>query len=93
MITTKFFIDEKFKDTIKKNSCRLRQKSSVQVSCFIINKVYPDTILQRRMYISFYHPNAWRLLLTIKSSLFADMPPNRWDRMLKDVFEKGYPVE
>ena len=46
MITTKFFIDEKFKDTIKKNSCRLRQKSSVQVSCFIINKTKEQTQLQ-----------------------------------------------
>ena len=31
MFSTKYFIDEKFKDTIKKNSCRLRQKSSVQI--------------------------------------------------------------
>ena len=46
MITTKFFIDEKFKDTIKKNSCRLRQKSSVQVSCFIINKAKEPVQLQ-----------------------------------------------
>ena len=34
MLSTKYFRDEKFKDTIKKNSCRLRQKSSVQIGGF-----------------------------------------------------------
>ena len=32
MNSTKYFLDEKFKDTIKKNSCRLRQKSSIQIN-------------------------------------------------------------
>jgi len=38
MFSTKYFRDEKFKDTIKKNSCRLRQKSSVQIGSFTINQ-------------------------------------------------------
>ena len=38
MNSTKYFSDEKFKDTIKKNSCRLRQKNSVQINGFIINQ-------------------------------------------------------
>ena len=38
MFSTKYFIDEKFKDTIKKNSYRLRQKSSYLVGNFPINK-------------------------------------------------------
>ncbi len=39
MNSTKYFSDEKFKDTIKKNSCRLRQKNSVQINGFIINQL------------------------------------------------------
>ena len=38
MFSTKYFRDEKFKDTIKKNSCRLRQKSSVQIGGFLISQ-------------------------------------------------------
>ena len=38
MFSTKYFIDEKFKDTIKKNSYRLRQKSSYLVANFPVNK-------------------------------------------------------
>ena len=38
MFSTKYFRDEKFKDTIKKNSCRLRQKSSVQIGGFLLNQ-------------------------------------------------------
>lgn len=38
MFSTKYFIDEKFKDTIKKNSYRLRQKSSYLIGNFAINK-------------------------------------------------------
>ena len=38
MFSTKYFSDEKFKDTIKKNSCRLRQKSSVQIGGFLLNQ-------------------------------------------------------
>ena len=39
MFSTKYFRDEKFKDTIKKNSCRLRQKSSVQIGGFLISQI------------------------------------------------------
>ena len=38
MYSTKYFIDEKFKDTIKKNSYRLRQKSSYLIGNFPMNK-------------------------------------------------------
>ena len=38
MYSTKYFRDEKFKDTIKKNSCRLRQKSSVQIGNFLLSQ-------------------------------------------------------
>ena len=38
MFSTKYFIDEKFKDTIKKNSYRLRQKSSDLIGNFPTNK-------------------------------------------------------
>ena len=43
MYSTKFFKDEKFKDTIKKNSCRLRQKSSVQIGGFVIGQTKEPT--------------------------------------------------
>ena len=35
MLSSKYIQDERFKDTIKKNSCRLRQKSSLQIGVFI----------------------------------------------------------
>ena len=38
MYSSKYFRDEKFKDTIKKNSCRLRQKSSLQINVHIKNQ-------------------------------------------------------
>ena len=38
MNSTKYFRDEKFKDTIKKNSCRLRQKSSGQIGNFLLTQ-------------------------------------------------------
>ena len=38
MYSSKYFRDEKFKDTIKKNSCRLKQKSSLQINVHIKNQ-------------------------------------------------------
>ena len=48
MYSTKFFKDEKFKDTIKKNSCRLRQKSSVQIGGFVIGQTKEPTQSQNQ---------------------------------------------
>ena len=41
MYSSKYLRDEKFKDTIKKNSCRLRQKSSVQIGNFLTKETTP----------------------------------------------------
>ena len=38
MFSINNFKDEKFRDTIKKNFCRLRQKSSNQLGEFIISQ-------------------------------------------------------
>ena len=48
MYTTKYFHDEKFKDTIKKNSCRLRQKSSVQIGVYMIGQPKEQPLIQNR---------------------------------------------
>ena len=48
MYSTKYFKDEKFKDTIKKNSCRLRQKSSVQIGGFVIGQTKEPTQSQSK---------------------------------------------
>ena len=48
MNSTKYFRDEKFKDTIKKNSCRLRQKSSVQIGSFTKSQMEDPTPTQNQ---------------------------------------------
>ena len=88
MFSTKYFIDEKFKDTIKKNSYRLRQKSSYLLGNFPINKnkeliQSENRIKNENENIEYIHKN--------KTTDRYRTPKNKIINFSKSIYNTKYP--